>query len=293
MYISINIVYLLLLAIAECYTRMMYKEFYHFKESPFNVTADPSFFFSSRQHAEAFSHLQFGIEQRMGIMAVIGEIGTGKTTLCRRLLKEVDQNTRTALILNPSFTDIQLLRIILKDFGVEQAHCDNKFDLINALNEFLLRESSQGHNIVLIIDEAQNLGVKQLEQVRMLSNLETEKQKLLQIILLGQPELDKKLKLPSLRQLNQRIAVRYHLRPLTQADVIAYIEHRLRLVSNNLAKMPAFTEPAYAEIYTLTKGTPRLVNILCDRALLAGFVDETCTIDADMVRLSAEEVFAI
>ncbi|MDF1760432.1 MAG: AAA family ATPase [Coxiellaceae bacterium] len=271
----------------------MYKEFYHFKENPFNVTADPSFFFSSSQHSEAFSHLQFGIEQRMGIMAVIGEIGTGKTTLCRRLLKEVNQQTKTALILNPSFSDIQLLRVILKDFGVDQEECANKFDLINALNAFLLRESSQGHNLVLIIDEAQNLGVKQLEQVRMLSNLETEKQKLLQIILLGQPELEKKLKLASLRQLNQRIAVRYRIKPLMLPDVVAYIKHRLRLVANNFSMMPTFTDQALDVVYELTAGTPRMINILCDRALLAGFVEEKRTIDADMVRLCAEEVFAI
>ncbi len=269
----------------------MYKEFYQLKEDPFNITADPDFFFSSARHAEAFSHLTYGIKQRKGILVVTGEIGTGKTTLCRTLLNRLDENIKTALILNPTFSDLQLLQLILKDLGIK-APLKNKFALIDALNEFLLNETNLGHNVVMIIDEAQNLGVKQLEQIRLLSNLETEKQKLLQIILVGQPELLDKLKLVSLRQLNQRIAVRYHILPLDRSELQQYIQHRLKIaqVSNKSNRHLQFTDDAVEAIYALSNGTPRMVNILCDRALLAGFVQETWTIDKNIVYKCAQEV---
>jgi len=272
----------------------MYRELYHLKENPFNVTADPDFFFSSSCHTEAFSHLIYGIQQRKGILLVTGEIGTGKTTLCRTILhsyrNHLEDNVKTALILNPSFSDLQLLQLILKDFGIE-GNFKNKFDLINALNEFLLQETSQGHNIVLIIDEAQNLGVEQLEQIRLLSNLETEKQKLLQIVLVGQPELCKKLELPSLRQLNQRITVRYHVIPLKRDEIQNYIEHRLEIASLKDSKCNVhFTRRAIDVIYENSEGTPRLVNILCDRALLAGYTSGTFTIDERIVNKCIQEV---
>src|SRR3989338_5308771 len=186
----------------------MYNEFYKFEENPFNITADPDFFFSSSKHAEAYSHLTYGIKQRKGIIVITGEIGTGKTTLCRTLLNKLEDNIKSAFILNPSFSEIQLLSLILKDFGIV-TKSKNKFALVTALNEFLIEQSSVGNNVVLIIDEAQNLGIKQLEQVRLLSNLETEKDKLLQIVLVGQPELLDKLQLDALRQLNQRVTVRF------------------------------------------------------------------------------------
>jgi hypothetical protein len=194
------------------------------------------------------------------------------------------------LILNPSFSDLQLLQLILKDFGIE-GNFKNKFDLINALNEFLLQETSQGHNIVLIIDEAQNLGVEQLEQIRLLSNLETEKQKLLQVVLVGQPELCKKLELPSLRQLNQRITVRYHVMPLKRREIQNYIEHRLKIASLKDSKSNVhFTRRAIDVIYENSEGTPRMVNILCDRALLAGYTSGTFTIDERIVNKCIQEV---
>ncbi len=272
----------------------MYEKFYHLKENPFNVTSDPVFFFSSSNHTDALSHLTYGIEQRKGILLITGEVGTGKTILCRTLLNRyrshLENNIKTALILNPSFSDQQLLQLILKDFGI-QGNFENKFDLINALNGFLLEETGNGHNIVLIIDEAQNLGVEQLEQIRLLSNLETEKEKLLQIILIGQPELCEKLELSSLRQLNQRIAVRYHLLPLKRDEIKKYIKHRLKIASSKNSKNSVrFTDKAIDTIYEGCKGTPRMINILCDRALLAGFASETLTIDKNIIQKCIKEV---
>jgi len=269
----------------------MYNEFYNFKESPFNITADPEFFYSSPKHTEAFSHLIYGIQQRKGILVVTGEIGTGKTTLCRTLLNKVDEKIKTALILNPNFSELQFLKLIIKDLGI-QTNAKNKYDLVEALNEFLIEESSQGHNVVLIIDEAQNLKVKQLEQIRLLSNLETEKEKLLQLILVGQPELLEKLKLSELRQLNQRIAVRYHILPLEQKELKKYITHRLKVASNNhnVTDFVKFTDKAIETLYEFSCGTPRMINILCDRALLAGFVAETRTIDKNTIVKCSREV---
>lgn len=272
----------------------MYEKFYRLKENPFNVTSDPVFFFSSSNHTDALSHLTYGIKQRKGILLITGEVGTGKTTLCRTLLRRyrshLENNIKTALILNPSFSDQQLLQLILKDFGI-QGNFENKFDLINALNEFLLEETDNGHNIVLIIDEAQNLGVEQLEQIRLLSNLETEKEKLLQIILIGQPELCEKLELSSLRQLNQRITVRYHLLPLKRDEIKKYIRHRLKIASSKDSKNSVrFTDKAIDAIYEACKGTPRMINILCDRALLAGFALETLTIEKNIIQKCIKEV---
>lgn len=269
----------------------MYKEFYRLKENPFNVTCDPEFFFSSTRHTEAYSHLVYGIKQRKGIIAITGEIGTGKTTICRTLLNRLDQETKTAFILNPTFSESQLLQLIVKDLGITGTF-KNKLSLIDAFNEYLLEESSMGHNVAVIIDEAQNLKVSQLEQVRLLSNLETEKDKLLQIILVGQPELIEKLKLNSLRQLNQRIMVRYHILPLDKLEIRDYIYHRLQIAgeSADLTYRPNFTEKALQLIYSYSQGTPRLINIVCDRALLAGLVAETRTIDDQIIIRCIQEV---
>ncbi len=267
----------------------MYKKFYSFKENPFNITCDPEFFFSSTRHNEAFNHLLYGIEQRKGILVLTGEIGTGKTTICRTLLNHLNETTRTALILNPNFSETQLLQLVLKDLGILPPHrSSNKLNLINTLNEFLLDETSRGNNVVVIIDEAQNLKISQLEQVRLLSNLETEKAKLLQIILVGQPELFYKLKLSTLRQLNQRIAVRYHIFPIDKSEVRAYIYHRLKVADATLQLN--FTPGAIDAIYLHSQGTPRLINILCDRALLAGFSAETFIINEKTINKCAREV---
>ncbi|VAX37816.1 General secretion pathway protein A [hydrothermal vent metagenome] len=268
----------------------MYEKFYALKENPFNITSDPEYFFSSTRHCEAFSNLTYGIENRKGILVVSGEIGTGKTTLCRMLLSKLDHRTKTAFILNPSFSNLQLLQLILKDLGIQSKAC-NKFDLINALNEFLLNETRLGNNVVLIIDEAQNLHVKQLEQIRLLSNLETVKEKLLQIILVGQPELNDKLKLTDLRQLNQRVTVRYHISPLERHELSGYIQHRIAIASfDSQNPKPQFTQKAIETIYEHSGGTPRMVNILCDRSLLAGYTDDVYTITEKILYRCIQEV---
>ncbi len=266
----------------------MYKQFYGFKENAFNITSDPAFYFESDQHKEAYAHLLYGIKNRKGIISMTGEVGTGKTTLCRILLNQIDEKIKTAFILNPSFSQIQLLQLITKDLGIPlPARTTNKLDLINTLNQFLIDETSKGHNVAVIIDEAQNLNIHQLEQIRLLSNLETEKDKLLQIILVGQPELLDKLKKPSLRQLNSRVGVRYHIQPLARDEVRKYIRHRLAI-----AGAPPgleFTDTAINEVFNASKGTPRIINILCEHALLAGFVNETMTINDEIIKSAARE----
>lgn len=265
----------------------MYKNFYSLKENPFNITADPSFFFPSQRHEEAFNHLAYGITSRKGIIVITGEIGTGKTTLCRMLLNRISNKVKTALILNPSFSDIQLLQMIVHDLGIE-CKKKNKLDLVGAIAIFLVEQSSQGHNVAIIIDECQNLNIRQLEQIRLLSNLETEKEKLLQIILVGQPELNDKLHNHALRQLNQRVSVRYHILPLDKSEVRNYIEHRLKTAGAN--KQLKFTTEAIETIYHYSQGTPRVINILCDRALLGGFVQETFIINEAIIEHCIKEV---
>ncbi len=270
----------------------MYMDFYQLKESPFNTTADPEFFFSSKTHSEALANLIYGIEQRKGVIVVTGEIGTGKTTLCRKIFKLSTKRIKFALILNPRCSELELLQMIVQDLGI-QIRSKNKYALMNALNEYLLEESSQGNNIVVVIDESQHLTVKQLEQVRLLSNLETEKDKLLQIILVGQPELHKKLNMPGLRQLRQRIVVHFQVQPLERDDVKHYILHRIDKALNERLRSKrsiAFTEKAIDKIYSYTRGSPRTINILCDRALLAGFVAETHSIDDGIIENCAKEI---
>jgi general secretion pathway protein A len=269
----------------------MYNEYYQLSENPFNATADPDFFFSSKTHSEAVANLIYGIEQRKGILVVTGEIGTGKTTLCRKIFKLSTKKIKFALILNPRCSELQLLQMIIHDLGIE-TKSKNKYSLVQALNEFLIVESSQGNNIVVVIDEAQHLSVKQLEQVRLLSNLETEKEKLLQIVLVGQPELYEKLHLPELRQLRQRVSVHFHVQPLGKDDIKNYIHHRItKATSNPLAtKVVGFTEQAIDRIYHYTQGSPRTINILCDRALLAGYVADTFSIDHGIIESCAKEI---
>jgi len=253
---------------------------------PFNITSDPDFFFRSQHHLEALSAVLYGIEQRKGIILITGEVGTGKTTLCRAMLKELPPNTITSLVLNPYFSEIQLLKAIIEDFGVSILR-SSRLDLINTLNMFLIDISSQGKNAVLIIDEAQNLSLRQLEQVRLLSNLETEKMKLLQVILVGQPELNVKLNAESARQIKQRISVKYHILPLAEDEISRYIEFRLEKANGRSIK---FLPETFPLIYKFSKGIPRLVNIICDRALLLGFAKEKYVIDAVMVEKCIEEL---
>jgi len=267
----------------------MYCQYYGLKERPFNVTSDPSFFFSSKKHKEAISHLLYGVSERKGIIVLTGEIGTGKTTICRFFLNQIGKNIKSAFILNPHFSEVQLLESIVRDFGIAPRK-DSKLGMIWELNNFLLKESEAGNNIVLIIDEAQNLKAAILEQLRLLSNLETEKDKLLQVILVGQPELNQKLNLYDLRQLRQRIMVRYHIGPLDQDEIKGYINHRLEIAKPQ--KKVEFSDEAVNMIWRFSLGTPRLINMICDRALLAGFVAETCRIDGHILRECADELEA-
>lgn len=267
----------------------MYTQFYGLRENPFNVTSDPNYLFMSRHHKEAYSHLIYGIQERKGFIEITGEVGTGKTTLCRALLREISHNNniKTALILNPTLSELQLLQTVLEDLGLH-VKGKNKIALLKTLNDFLISELTRGHNVVLIIDEAQNLKGKLLEEVRLLSNLETEKEKLIQIILVGQPQLKDKLASPDLLQLRQRIAVRYHIPPLDKDELGSYIYHRLKVAGGG--DDITFTENAMGRIYSYTLGTPRLINVVCDKILLSGFVLGTKSFDADIVDKAVDEI---
>ena len=265
----------------------MYLEFYGLKEKPFSVTADPNFLYLSKKHMEAISHMRYGIQERMGFLEITGEIGAGKTTVCKALLNQLDNHTKTAFILNGNLSEIQLLQAIIEDFGI-QVKTKNKITILNELNKFLLEQLAHRNNVVLIIDEAQNLKPSLLEQVRLLSNLETEKEKLLQIILVGQPELREKLASRELKQLRQRIAIRYHIAPLSRHEAESYISHRLHVAGCNNGGI--FHKDALEEIFKFSGGIPRLINIACDKSLLAGYTADKKTIDSDMVKKCAKEI---
>lgn len=251
----------------------MYEEFYGLREKPFNLTPDPRFFFLSENHRAAFEHLLYGIKEREGFILITGEVGAGKTTLCRVLINSFESSaTDSALILNPMFSGQELLQCILSDFGI-QTSATTKKELLDHLNRFLLRQHEENRSSILIIDEAQNLPLPVLEEIRMLSNLETEKDKLLQIILMGQIELKEKLCLPRLRQLNQRISIRYHLQTLGKEEVPRYIQHRL-MVAGSPGDV-RFTAGGLREIYDYSQGIPRLINLAADRALLAGYAEQS------------------
>jgi len=253
----------------------MYEEFYGFREKPFNATPDPRFFFPSDKHSEALNSLVYAINQRRGFVVLTGEIGAGKTTVTRTLLGKLDENTKVALITNTHLNTKELIEAILEDLEVD-FQPGSKRKLLSQLNDFLIRQMADNINIVLIIDEAQNLTPSVLEEVRMLSNLETETEKLIQIILLGQPQLKRKLKSEKLIQFRQRIALYYHLDSLNRQETNDYILHRLKSVSEN--GLDIFTREALDALYKYSGGTPRLINLLCDSALLSGYVLETRSI---------------
>ena len=271
----------------------MYEQYYGFVEKPFSLTPDPKYLYRSESHANAFELLQYALDRREGFVVITGDIGTGKTTLCRALLEQTDRKTFTALLLNPFLSEEDLLKAVLQDLGVLSRSTESdavrrasKQDLINTLHDFLLSLIPLGARAVLIIDEAQNLPLPILEQIRILSNLETDKEKLLQIILVGQLNLVPLLRSPELRQLDQRVSIRYQLKPLAHDEVAAYVSHRLAIA--NGSRTVTFTPKAMELVHQYSGGIPRLINLLCDRALLGGYSAQTTRIEADVVEAAAE-----
>ena len=265
----------------------MYKNFFGFNERPFKLVPNPAYLFLSRSHEEALAHLTYAVIQGEGFMEITGEVGTGKTTLCRAFLEHLDDNTKTAYIFNPNLNSLELLKAINDEFGIP-SDAENAKDLIDTLNAFLIEQKTRGKHTVLLIDEAQNLTNEVLELLRLLSNLETAKHKLLHIILVGQPELKEKLDSHELRQLRQRISLSCRLIPLGFNDVRNYIQHRIN-VSSEKPEI-RFAEGAYRSIYNYSKGIPRLINIVCDRAMLTAFGLDQKEITQKIVRASIKEL---
>ncbi|NQT69299.1 MAG: AAA family ATPase [Desulfobacteraceae bacterium] len=265
----------------------MYLDFYGLNEKPFSLTPDTRFLYLSENHQGATNHLLYGIREKEGFVVLTGEIGTGKTTIVRALVERLGKDTSSALLLNPMLEGEELLRCILEEFGIGDTGGLRK-ELIDRLNQFLLGELTQARGAVLIIDEAQHLSEQALEEIRLLSNLETEKVKLLQIILVGQVELDQKLKSSFLRALNQRISIRYHLLPLSRTDTEKFIYHRLLVAGSN--GNITFSASALNKIFKYSQGIPRLIDLVCDRTLLAGYAGQSNRLDKKMVKRGIESL---
>ena len=267
---------------ALCEPLKMYEQFYGLKENPFNVTPNPDYLYLGESHKEALAQLLYGVRQKKGFIVITGEVGTGKTTLIHYLLDKLDGNnhTRTAFLFNPKLTVNDFIQYILKDLGV-RVQGQTKGEYLHHFHRYLLNAYRKDERVVLIVDEAQGLKPELLEEIRLLSNLETSRSKLLQIVLVGQPELDRTLSLPEFRQLRQRINHRYQLAPLSFKETKEYIEKRLRIAG---ATEPIFTERAIKEVYHRSGGIPRLINILCDNALLNGFALDQKVVDEKSVR---------
>lgn len=271
----------------------MYEDYYGLNEKPFNLTPDPRYLYKSESHAKALDLLQYAIRRREGFVVITGDIGTGKTTLCRALLERIDRNVFTSLVLNPFVSEEELLKLVLQDFGVvsreqiREGRLQNvtKQELIDALYDFLLGLLPLGSAAVLIVDEAQNLSCRVLEQMRILSNLETDTQKLLQIVLVGQLNLDSLLRSPDLRQLDQRVAARSQLEPLSSGEVEAYVAHRLSVAGPPTAI--TFQQQALRRVHRLSGGIPRLVNLICDRSLALAYSRRTNTVTREIVGKAA------
>ena len=267
----------------------MYTAYFGLAENPFNMTPDLDYLFLSNHHKQALDHLLYGINGKKGFMAISGGIGTGKTTLCRALLNQMDSSTKSALIFNTYISEIEFLETINQEFGININNTKRtKKYQIDILNKFLLENFRQGGNAILVIDEAQNLSPALLEQIRMLSNLETEKEKLIQIVLVGQPELMRVLASPALRQLNERITVRYHLKALDRRATQSYIEHRLALAGNRGSVR--FSRSALNTIFSYSRGNPRRINAVCDRSLLIAYCKDEFEIDKTIVSRAVDDI---
>jgi len=273
---------------ALCGHLKMYESFYGLKENPFNVTPNPEYIYLGENHREALAQLLYGVREKKGFIVITGEVGTGKTTLVHYLLDKIDGSghTKTAFLFNPKLTVNDFIEYILEDLGVK-AHGQTKGECLHNLHQYLLNAYRRDERVVLIVDEAHGLNSELLEEIRLLSNLETSKSKLLQIVLVGQPELDNILSQPGFRQLRQRINLRFHLPPLSEKETKEYIEKRLRIAG---AKEPIFTEKAIKEIYLKSEGIPRLINILCDNALLNGYALDQKRVDEKSVKEIANDL---
>jgi general secretion pathway protein A len=265
----------------------MYKAFYGLNDNPFSIAPNPHYMFLSDRHREALVHLTYGLGETGGFVLLTGEVGTGKTTVSRCLLQQIPENTDTAFILNPSLTEQELLATLCDELGITYADNPSIKKLTDLLSQYLLNNHKNGRNTVLIIDEAQHLRSEVLEQLRLLTNLETDTKKLLQVILIGQPELQQLLKRQDLRQLAQRITARYHLLPLDGAELALYIQHRLQVAGRH---EPLFTAKSIRRLHHYSGGIPRLTNLLCERALMAGYGQSKVPIDHKMIDQAAKEV---
>ena len=268
----------------------MYLQFFGLNESPFSITPDPAFVYLSAAHRDALAHLLYGVGQggAGGFVQLTGEVGTGKTTICRCLLEQVPEETQVALVLNPLMTPRELLATICEELGISTEEIsDSNKSMVDALNKYLLEQHASGRHVVVVIDEAQNLSPEALEQVRLLTNLETAKEKLLQMVLLGQPELRQLLQRQNLRQLSQRITARYHLAPLNQEETLAYVKHRMQVAG---AQRNPFRVSAMRALYQRSGGVPRLINIIADRSLVSAYARESGTVTPAMVHAAANEV---
>ncbi len=267
----------------------MYTQYFNLKQQPFSIAPDPRYLFMSERHREALAHLLYGVGSGGGFVLLTGEIGAGKTTVCRCFMEQIPADCRLAYIFNPKLTVEELLQSVCDEFGVAPEGASVK-SYVDAVNSYLLESHAAGLNNVLVIDEAQNLSADVLEQLRLLTNLETSERKLLQIILIGQPELRQMLARPELEQLAQRVIARYHLGPLSEAEVGSYIQHRLAVAGAGAVEL--FPRGLLRRIHQLSKGVPRRINLLCDRALLGAYVENRAQVNATILRRAAEEVFA-
>ncbi len=265
----------------------MYEAYFGFTEAPFSIAPNPRYLYMSDQHREAMAHLLFGVREGGGFVQLTGEVGTGKTTLCRQLLSELPENVDVALILNPRINELELMQSVCDELRIEHPKKFSVKSLLSSLNEYLLHAHARGRNTVLIIDEAQNLSEGVLEQVRLLTNLETSQKKLLQIILIGQTELREKLRQRSLRQLSQRITARYHISPLDKGDMKDYLEHRLK---QSGCERPVFTRAAASLVFRSSKGVPRLVNVISDRALLGAYSRGETKVSRKIVKAAVRQI---
>ncbi|HKZ05363.1 MAG TPA: AAA family ATPase, partial [Methylomirabilota bacterium] len=266
----------------------MYEAFFSLEDSPFVLTPDPRFLLRSKGHHEILSSLLYGITSQKGLMALIGDVGTGKTTLCRALLRELPADVQSALVLNPHLSDVELMATILDDLGVDRRGAATKGELMTVLNQHLLAAGEEGKTVVVVLDEAQQMSDASLEQIRILSTLETATRKLLQIVLVGQPELEDTLRRRELRQLDQRIGIRCYLTPLSRKDTFRYVEHRLRVAG--LPGAVPFSRAALGRVHRVSGGVPRVINLLCDRALMAAFGVRAREVTPALVRAAARNL---